>query len=301
MNIFAQGVGMLVDDEITQSGDPSKHASDLVANLVKNSFRYACLHITPQNELAAPLLRAACRASGKIAFTTWSQNMEPSDQIANAMRWESEGHAANAESTHEEGKWTNVHLYSLHQMMKGNVANICTEGTWGRDKVKAERWYSKGYFGMFEAIESENSQATINAMADLANQLGFPVEQRGFTLYLNRGYPSSEYTDMIAETRGRWSIFRYGDVDQKDWDEFAKWPKISIPAVLPGLGIEDAHRIVIQALLEVNKRQAALGRGALGPNAALVNAGASSRAALDGKWTSAMGAEFAALRAKHGV
>ena len=300
-NIFQQGAGMLIDDEIAQSTDPSRHARDIVNNLALYRFRYACLRLAGYNELASVVLRDACRASGKIAFTTWDQHTSPADQIVGATRWKSEGHFANTESPSEEQAWSDNHLDALYVQMNGNVGNIVTEGPWGKDKAKAKRWVDRGYFGMFEAIESENSQITIHAMADVTNQLGSPVEQRGFCIYLTRGYPSKEYTDMMAETHGRWAIFRYGDVDREDWVEFSKWPRVEIAPVLPGIGIMEGHRIVTQALAEVNKRQVALGRPPLGANAALVNAAASSQAALNLKWTAAMGAKFARLRESCGI
>lgn len=299
MNIFLQGAGILLGDEITQSSDPAKHAQDVVANAVRNGFRWVALELSDGNEMAAVLLREACQASGKIAFTTWDQNLHPAQAIARAKRWGSVGHAANVESSLEDVKWTDSLLNDLVANFGSNVAVICTEGAWGRDKARASRWWNRGIAGLFEAIESENKQATIYAMADLANVLGFV--KRGFMLYLNKGYPSSEYTDQINETQGQWSIFRYGDIDDTDWAEFKKWPRVTLPPVLPGLPVAEAQQAIIKIVDAVNVRLEALGQPKLGEYTALGSCQDNCVAALTGKWNRTIGQETAAVRTKHGI
>ncbi len=299
MNIFEQGAGILISDEITQSGDPPKHARDIVANCVAEDIRWVCLQLLDGNEMAAVLLREACQNSGKVAFTTWDQSMLPMLAIARAKNWQSMGHAANVESSGEDVKWTDAALNELVMAFGSNVAVIATEGAWGRDKARASRWWNRGIMGLFEAIESENKQANIYAMADLANVLGFV--HRGFVLYLNKGYPSNEYTDMIVETKGLWSIYRYGDIDSIDWQEFRKWPRAKPPTVLPGLGVAEAQKIIIQAVDAVNVRLAALGAPPLGEFTALLSSRDNCNAALTGKWNATIGKETAAVRTKYGI
>jgi hypothetical protein len=299
VNIFEQGAGILLGDEIAQSGDPPKHARDTVANAVANNIRWLALELSDGNEIAAVLLREACAASGKVVFCTWDQNLHPAQAIARAKNWNSVGHAANVESSGEDVKWTDSLLNDLVANFGSNVAVIATEGAWGRDKARASRWWNRGIIGLFEAIESENKQATIYAMADLANVLGFV--HRGFVLYLNKGYPSSEYTDMINETKGVWSIFRLGDIGDDDWAEFKKWPRVTVPPILPGLGVAEAQQIIVKAVQSVNVRLEALGQPPLGELSALLNAHDSAKAALQGKWTKGIGTEMAGVRTKHGI
>lgn len=299
MNIFLQGAGILLGDEITQSGDPPKHARDVVANCVSAGIRWVCLELRDDNEMAAVLLREACAASGKVAFTTWDQNLHPAQAIARAKRWGSTGHAANVESSGEDVKWTDSLLNDLVGNFGSNVGVICTEGAWGRDKARASRWWNRGIAGLFEAIESENKQATIYAMADLANVLGFV--NRGFVLYLNKGYPSSEYTDQINETQGRWSAYRYGDIDDTDWAEFKKWPRVTTPPVLPGLPVAEAQQAIIKIVDAVNVRLEALGQPKLGELTALLNCQDSCVAALSGKWSKGIGTDMAKVREKYGI
>lgn len=299
MNIFLQGAGILVGDEITQSSDPAKHARDMVANAAQAGVRWLALELADNNEMAAVLLRDACAASGKVAFTTWEQNLHPAQAIARAKRWGSAGHCANVESSAEDVKWTDALLNDLVANFGSNVAVICTEGAWGRDKARASRWVNRGIAGLFEAIESENAQATIYAMADLANVLGFV--NRGFVLYLNKGYPSSEYTDQINETQGVWSIFRYGDIDAGDWSEFQKWPRTKNPPILPGLAVAEAQQIIVRTVDAVNVRLEALGQPPLGDLSALMNCQDSCVAALSGKWSKNLGKDLSTVRSEYGI
>lgn len=299
MNIFEQGAGILIGDEVTQSSNPAQHATDLVANCVKYGIRWISLELSDANEMAAVLLREACQASGKVVFTTWDQNLHPAQAIARAKRWGSMGHAANVESSTEDVAWTDLLLNDLVANFGSNVAVIATEGAWGRDKARASRWWNRGILGLFEAIESENKQATIYAMADLANVLGFV--HRGFLLYLNKGYPSAEYTDMINETKGLWSVYRYGDIDDVDWAEFKKWPRVTMPPVLPGLGVAEAQQAIIKIVDAVNVRLEARGQPQLGEFTALLSCQDNCVAALTGKWNITIGKETAAVRTKHGI
>ena len=47
--------GVFLGDEVTQSGDPPKHADDLIATIQREGMRWCALQISPGNEGAAAM------------------------------------------------------------------------------------------------------------------------------------------------------------------------------------------------------------------------------------------------------
>jgi hypothetical protein len=217
--------GAFLGDEVTQSSDPPKHADDLVATLLREGLHWAALQIAPGNERAAPLLREACARQG-AAFGTWAQGLPAADELAAIAAYGSTFHIANVEAPHEDVAWTEEALAQLVAMRLPNgLGVIFTEGAWRRERAKSNRWVKGGFVAIPEAIQSENPQATIGAMLELAQALGWPARRTAPCLYLTRGYAAKEYAGEIAATAGRWSLFRYGDVDGADWEAMREWPR----------------------------------------------------------------------------
>jgi hypothetical protein len=225
--------GVFLGDEVTQSGDPPKHADDLVATILREGLRWCALQISPGNETAAALLREACAQRG-AGFGTWAQGLPAADEVAGVRAYGSTFHIANVEAPHEDQAWTDAAFDELVSLKLPNgLAVIFTEGAWGRDRERSRRWRRGGFAAIPEAIVSENPQATIGAMLELAAALGWPGERTAPCLYLTRGFGAAGYGGQIALTAGRWSLFRYGDVDQADWDAMREWPRAAPPATLP--------------------------------------------------------------------
>jgi hypothetical protein len=217
--------GAFLGDEVTQSSDPPKHAEDLVATSLREGLRWIALQIAGGNERAAPLLRDACARQG-AAFGTWAQGLPAADELAAIAAYGSTFHIANVEAPHEDAAWTDDALAQLVAMRLPNgLGVIFTEGAWGRDRAKSKRWLERGFVAIPEAIQSENPMATIGAMLELAQALGWPATRTAPCLYLTRGYAASNYAGEIAATAGRWSLFRYGDVDAEDWAAMRAWPR----------------------------------------------------------------------------
>ena len=225
--------GVFLGDEVTQSGDPPKHADDLVATIQREGMRWCALQISPGNEGAAALLREACARRG-AGFGTWAQGLPVADELAAVRSYGSTFHIANVEAPHEDHVWTDDALDELvARKLPNGLAVIFTEGAWGRDRERSRRWRSRGFHAIPEAIVSENPQATIAAMLELSAALGWPGEQTAPCMYLTRGFKAAGYSGQIAMTAGRWSLFRYGDVDQADWDAMRDWPRAAPPSTLP--------------------------------------------------------------------
>lgn len=217
--------GAFLGDEVTQSGDPPKHADDLVGTVLREGMRWVALQIAPGNERAAPLLREACERHG-AGFGTWAQGLPADDELAAIAAYGSTFHVANVESAGEDAVWSDAALDRLTALRLPNgLGVIFTEGAWGRDRGRAARWVDRGFVAIPEAIQSENPQATIGAMLELAAALGWPAHRTAPCLYLTRGYAAERYGAEIASTAGRWSVFRYGDVDAADWEAMRGWPR----------------------------------------------------------------------------
>ena len=164
--------GAFLGDEVTQSGDPPRHADDLVATLLREGVRWCALQIAGGNERAAPLLRDACARQG-AGFGTWAQGLPAADELAAVRAYGSTFHIANVETAHEDAVWTDAALDELVSLRLPNgLGVIFTEGAWGRDRGKSRRWLDRGFVAIPEAIQSENPQATIGAMLELSATLG---------------------------------------------------------------------------------------------------------------------------------
>ena len=234
--------GVFLGDEVTQSGDPPKHADDLVSTFQREGLRWCALQISPGNEAAAAHLREACARRG-AGFGTWAQGLPAAEEVAAVRSYGSTFHIANVEAPHEDQVWTDDALDKLVSLnLPNGLAVIFTEGAWGRDRERSRRWRRRGFHAIPEAIVSENPQATISAMLELAAALGWPGERTAPCLYLTRGFKAAGYGGQIAMTAGRWNLFRYGDVDAADWDAMRDWPRAAPPApgTLPEADAEPA-------------------------------------------------------------
>jgi hypothetical protein len=222
--------GVFLGDEVAQSGDPGKHADDLVATILREGMRWCALQVAPGNEASAPLLREACARRG-AAFGTWAQGLAAADELAAIGTYGSSFHVANVEAPGEDAAWTDAALDALAGLgLEHGLGVIFTEGAWGRDRARSRRWRERGAIAIPEAIVSENPQATIGAMLELAGALGWPAERTAPCCYLTRGFRAAGYAAEIAATGGRWSIFRYGDIGAGDWEAMQSWPRAEPPA-----------------------------------------------------------------------
>jgi hypothetical protein len=303
------GPGVLLGDEIEQSGNPAQHASDLIATMQRERIPWVALQITTDPRKATSIrdLQLAAQRRGYGSVGTWAQHLPPSWECNWAVTYGSRFHLVNVESAPEDAAWKDNDLDYLRNTMKDGVAVVFTEGAWGRDSTKSKRWRDRGYAAIPEAIESENPQATITAMFDLALDLQWLPSQIAPCLYLTRGYPAGNYDDQIGTTQGRWSIFRYGDIDPSDWTVIQGWPRPAAmpnptppppppppPPVLPGISVDQGHRVHIDTVLDVQERVEALGQ-TLGRRAAHTIIRRSSDLALDRLWTKELGEKIAVL------
>jgi hypothetical protein len=217
--------GVFLGDEVTQSSDPPRHADGVVETCLREGLRWCALQIAPGNERAAELLREACARRG-AAFGTWAQGLPAADELAAVRAYGSTFHIANVETPHEDAAWTDAALDELVAMkLPHGLAVIFTQGAWERDRAKSQRWRDRGFVAIPEAIRSENPQATVPAMLELAAALGWPGERTAPCCYLTRGFAAASYAGEIGMAAGRWSLFRYGDVDAADWEAIRAWPK----------------------------------------------------------------------------
>lgn len=234
--VFERGPGAFVGGEVFGSGDPPAHARDLVDTLIREGFRWVSAQITGSeaSRRECALLAAACNARG-FAFGTWAQGWERAeDEITEAVRVGARFHVANVETSFEDDAWRDVDLERAEAHVDTGVwpygfAVIFTEGAWGRNRDLSARWRKAHAFAIPEAILSENPQATVGAMLELAAALGWPGDVTGPCVYLTKGIAASKYVGVEA-TGGRWSIFRYGDAAD-DWPTMRAWPKT--PTVNP--------------------------------------------------------------------
>lgn len=212
-----------VDDEIERSSNPQQHAWDLVATLARNRLAGVAIKCGTSlaREQAAGNLRAACLQLG-VRFGTWDDgNLHPTAVLTLVQRWQSTFHIVQVESPQQDAVWRDGDLASL----PAERGVVFTEAAWGRDPLKAARWLKLGFTALPEANLTENPQATILNMIDLALALKWPVAQISPTLYLTRGTAAARYSPEIAATAGQWSIFRYGDLDAEDWTTMGVWPR----------------------------------------------------------------------------
>ena len=234
--------GVFLGDEVTQSGDPPRHAADLVGTMLKEGLRWCALQIAPGNERAAELLRDACAGQG-AAFGTWAQGLPVEGELAAVRSYGSTFHIANVETPHEDSVWTTPALDELVAMrLPHGVGVIFTEGAWGRDQAKSRRWIERGFVAIPEAIVSENANATIPAMLHLAAVLGWPGERTAPCFYLTRGFAASSYSGDAALTVGRWNLFRYGDIDAADWEAMRAWPHAALPSEPPSQQVKPEQK-----------------------------------------------------------
>jgi hypothetical protein len=226
MSVFHEGCGIFAGDEIQQSSNSAQHAVDTVNNMVRNRFRWLALELESNDENTCRLTKQACQANN-IGFGLWSQNTDPVDVLVALETRKPSFYIVNVETPHEDFKWNDGLLDGLlNKHLSGGYGLIYTEGAFGHDPNKTKKWRSRGFFSIPEAIESENSQATINNMMFLSAQLGWNEIDCGPSCYINKDYPADQYSDVINLTRGRFSIYRLGDIDATDWAEFAKWPRV---------------------------------------------------------------------------
>lgn len=220
------GVGVLLSDEIGQSTNPRQHAIDLISTMKREKIHWvAQQHSFDDADQWMVWLREGVSIHGWGSVGSWCQGWESKPEVDRAIECGSRFHLANVESVAEDQKWTNPELDRIVAAMPDGVGVIFTETPWGRDPNKTIRWRARGIVGMPEAIVSENPQATIPAMLDLARQLGWDPLKTAPCIYLTRALAASYYNSTIAQTGGRWSLFRYGDIDESDWQAIRTWPR----------------------------------------------------------------------------
>jgi hypothetical protein len=231
-----EGAGVFTGDEIKQSSNPRQHAYDTVNNLIANNFRWLAVELESNDDTTYSYVREACERTGnKISHGLWSQNAEVPDVLAAIERRRPQFYIVNSENGTDEARWTPTALDALvATRLPGGYGLIFTEGAMGRDKNKSLKYRSRGFFSIPEAIESENANATILEMLVLSGQLGWNEVDCGPCVYINRNYPANAYSDQIGLTKGRFSVYRLGDIDDTDWTEFGKWPRVTyVPPVTP--------------------------------------------------------------------
>lgn len=293
--------GAFLGDEIQQSGDPTRHADDLIATIRRHGLAWVALELAVSETGEVPaatrkafrdLRDAASRRGGAVGG--WGHRVPADTQIRFAIDEHADFWIPNVESNFDDRLWTDGQLDQLRTAMPHGVAVIFTEGAWGRDPVAAARWRTRGFDAIPEAIVSENPQATIGAMLELAQTLGWAPQRTAPTLYLTRGFEAARYTPTIHLTGGRWSLYRYGDIDADDWTAIDGWPKSPppgepdpepepIPPALPMMTVMEGHantRHGVQAVR--NKLAAAPVPTKLGRTASLTSQDRLALGAVDG-------------------
>jgi hypothetical protein len=235
--------GIWLEDEIQQSSDPAAHADGIVSTMKRERIGWAAVNAAiPGASAALKMLLDARDRHSHGACGYWTQNYPP--HIANPREYLLTGELdgadimiANPETREEEQRWSDQNIHDLCILWPNGHAGVCyTEAAWGKHvdgsyrKDLAQRWWARGIVSMPEAIQSENPNATISAMLGVSNAFGWAPERTSPTLYLTRGYPAINYDPEITQTSGRWSIFRYGDIGESDWETIANWPR---PATTP--------------------------------------------------------------------
>lgn len=227
MSVFHEGAGIFAGDEITQSSNPGRHAVDTVNNMVSNKFRWLALELESNTTDVHKLTKQACEAQG-ISFGLWSQQTQPTDVLHAVGILQPHFYIVNVEKPEEDARWNEGVCDNLiEKRLPGGYGLIYTEGAFGHDSNKTSKWRRRGFFSIPEAIESENVNATINNMMFLSAQLGWSEIDCGPCCYINKDYPSTGYSDVIGLTKGRFSIYRLGDIDATDWAVMSKWPRVT--------------------------------------------------------------------------
>jgi hypothetical protein len=272
----AQGNGIWIGGEIRGSGNPVAHAHGIVANMIKHGIDWACVQIEP-DEMELQLLVGA--AGGTRAIGGWSQNIAPQESRARMSRAPGVSFfSINAESANEEQKWTTSEIKAMQAQCPDGVSLIFQQGAMDyktpgnarspESKAVARRWIDLGVDAIPEAIQSENPNATIANMMQMCADLGWPASRTAPALYLNRDYPASGYSSQISLTGGRWSVYRYGDIDETDWNVMAGWPSPSAPPPveppppLPTMTVMEAHGNTRYGVQAVRNKGVTLGRAA---------------------------------------
>jgi hypothetical protein len=235
---LADWPGIFLGDEIWNSHTDEQaraHADGIVANMFLHKIGWVAQQINDsRGREAIQYLMQASQRRGWGSVGSWAQGMEAQIELDRASQYGSQFHIANVESPHEDSLWRTQDVVRAATLFpNGMFGVIFTEGAWGRDPAKSQRWRDAGAMAIPEAIQSENPQATIPAMLELAQALGWPASRTGPCVYLTRAYAASNYNATIGQTAGRWSVFRYGDIDQVDWDQINLWPRPSAPAPPP--------------------------------------------------------------------
>lgn len=237
MGNLAKGKGVFLSDEIWNSHTPeqaAQHAKDIISTLKREGIAWVAQQISPGapwREAVSQLI-AGQQAYGHGAIGTWAQGLPAADEVNAVREAKSRGatfHIPNIEAPHEDQAWTSAAFNELLTLaLPDGYGVIFTEGAWGRNKDLAKRWRESGFVAIPEAIVSENAQATIAAMLELSAALGWDGWDTAPCVYFTRGAKSTLYNGQITMTGGRYSIFRYGDIDAEDWANMKGWPATQV-------------------------------------------------------------------------
>jgi hypothetical protein len=232
------GPGVFLSDEVVSSTNPAQHAADLISTMRREKIQWVAQQITTDDryQLAHDLLKKAAADQSFGSVGTWAQGLPAAAEFSYIRdQYKPKFHICNIESPHEDAQWSDSELNLLVALgLPDGYGVIFTEGAWGQDSAKSLRWRQKGFVGIPEAIESENSNATIGAMMDLAvNKLGWQEHNTNVCLYFTRGFRADGYEPEINTVPGRWSIFRYGDIGSDDWAIMSDWERVPPTAPTP--------------------------------------------------------------------
>lgn len=222
-----EGAGIFAGNEIQASSDPHQHAVNTVNNMVANNFKWLALEIGANSEATCAMVKSVCESNGKVRYGLWDQNVAGSDALIAIDRRSPYFYIVNNEGPSEDARWTDAHLDAMvARKLPGGLALIFTEGAMGRDKAKSARWRSRGFFAIPEAVLNANGNATIPAMLELAQALGWAGIDTGPCVYFDNDFPSSAYSSTIGQTMGRFSCYRLGDIGDNDWTTMKQWPRV---------------------------------------------------------------------------
>lgn len=280
--------GAFLGDEIMQSDDPAKHADDLVATMAREKLPWAAQQINdppPGADWkctgldALGLLQQAGARRGYGAFGPWAQRLDPTVFISRVRSSRPAFAVVNCENGPEEIAWQDAQLSELAGLVPAGVSVIATQAafdwptpgnaTTDAARARAKRWWSRGYDLLIEADLPHNPNATIANMLLCAAQLEWPAAKVGVTVYLVKNTPAGVYTPEIGLTQGRWSVFRWGDLDTTDFTTLAAWPRPTVappppppPPPLPTATIPEFHDVVLDYHQRVLNKGTTLGPGA---------------------------------------
>ena len=188
--------GVFLGDEVTQSGDPPRHAVDLVGTMLKGAALVRAADRPGQRARGGAAARCLCQLGCGLRYVGAGPAVEGEARGGAHARLHlphrQRGDAARGTPCGRRPRSTSWSLRLPHGV------GVIFRGPWGRDQAKSRRWIERRFVAIPEAIVSENPNATIPAMLHLTAVLGWPGERTAPCFYLTRGFAASSYSGTLG-------------------------------------------------------------------------------------------------------